>query len=54
VSIADINSFEQSLLTLVRDKHSDVLNKIRDEGEISESTEKELIKIIEEFAKSLS
>ena len=54
VSIADINSFEQSLLTLVRDKHSDVLNKIRDEGEISESTEKELIKIIEEFAKSSS
>ena len=54
VSISDINSFEQSLLTLVRDKHSDVLNKIRDEGEISESTEKELIKIIEEFAKSLS
>ena len=54
VSIADINSFEQSLLTLVRDKHSDVLNKIRDEGEISESTEKELTKIIEEFAKSSS
>ena len=54
VSISDINSFEQSLLTLVRDKHSDVLNKIRDEGEISESTEKELIKIIEEFAKSSS
>ncbi len=54
VSIADINSFEQSLLTLVRDKHSDVLAKIRDEGEISDSTEKKLIKIIEEFAKSSS
>ena len=54
VSIADINSFEQSLLTLVRDKHSDLLNQIRDEGEISDSTEKKLIKIIQEFAKSSS
>mgnify|MGYP001496643284 FL=1 len=54
VSIADINSFEQSLLAVVREKHSGVLDKIRDEGEISDSTEKELIKIIEEFAKSSS
>ena len=54
VPITDINSFEQSLLTLVRDKHSDVLNIIRSEGEISDSTEEKLIKIIKEFAKSPS
>ena len=54
VPITDINSFEQSLLTLVRDKHSDVLNIIRSEGEISDSTEKKLIEIIKEFAKSSS
>ena len=54
VPITDINSFEQSLLTLVRDKHSDVLNIIRSDGEISDSTEKKLIEIIREFAKSSS
>ena len=54
VPITNINSFEQSLLTLVRDKHSDVLNIIRSEGEISDSTEKKLIKIIEEFAETSS
>jgi len=54
VPITDINSFEQSLLTLMRDKHSDVLNIIRSEGEISDSTEKKLIKIIEEFAETSS
>ena len=54
ISLADINSFEQSLLASMRDKHAGILSKIRDEGEISENTEKELTGIIEDFAKSIN
>ncbi|HAT35989.1 MAG TPA: F0F1 ATP synthase subunit alpha, partial [Rhodospirillaceae bacterium] len=54
ISIADINGFEHSLLALVRDKHGDLLAAIRDEGEISDDSEKKLLGIIEDFAKSFS
>jgi F-type H+/Na+-transporting ATPase subunit alpha len=54
VAVAGIGGFEQSLLALVRDKHSDLLAAIRDEGEISGDSEKKLLSVIEEFAKSFS
>jgi len=54
IEIAVIGDFEQSLLALVRDKYGDLLTAIRDEGAISDETEKKLLSIIEEFAKSFS
>ncbi|MBE88424.1 MAG: F0F1 ATP synthase subunit alpha [Rhodospirillaceae bacterium] len=54
IEIADIGGFEQSLLALMRDKQEDLLEIIRDEGAISDDSEKKLLSIIEEFAKSFS
>ena len=54
IEIADIGGFEQSLLALMRDKQGDLLSVIRDEGAISDDSEKKLLSIIEDFAKSFS
>ena len=54
IAVGDINGFEQSLLALMRDKHSDLLGKIRADGEISDETEKALRGILEEFCKTFS
>ena len=54
IEIADIGGFEQSLLALMRDKQGDLLAVIRDEGAISDDSEKKLLSIIEDFAKSFS
>ena len=38
----------------MRDKQGDLLSVIRDEGAISDDSEKKLLSIIEDFAKSFS
>ena len=54
VEVADVNRFEESLLAEVRAKHADLLETIRDEGEISEQSEEKLKSIMEAFAKSFA
>ncbi len=54
IEISDIGRFEQSLLEGFRSKHSDVLAAIRDEGEISDETEKKLNEIIGNASKTFA
>jgi F-type H+-transporting ATPase subunit alpha len=54
IEVSDIGRFEQSLLEEFRNKHSDVLAAIRDEGEISDDTEKKLVDVIGNAAKSFA
>jgi F-type H+-transporting ATPase subunit alpha len=54
VEVADIGRFERTLLEEFRNKHVDVLAKIRDDGEISEETEKQVVTIVDGFAKSFA
>jgi F-type H+-transporting ATPase subunit alpha len=49
-----ITRYEAELLSLVRDKHADVLATIRDEGQISDATEEKLKGIVEAFTKSFA
>jgi F-type H+-transporting ATPase subunit alpha len=54
IEVTDVSRFEESLLAEVRAKHADLLETIRDEGEISEQTEEKLKGIMEAFAKSFA
>ncbi len=54
IEISEIGRFEQSLLEEFRSKHGDVLSAIRDEGEISDDTEKKLNDIIGSASKSFA
>ncbi len=54
IEVSDIGRFEQSLLEEFRNKHSDVLAAIRDEGEISDGMEKKLVDIIGNAAKTFA
>ena len=54
VEVADIGRFEQTLLEEFRNKHGDILATIRDEGEISDETEKRLAEIMDEFVKTFA
>ena len=49
-----VRSFEDGLLSLVRTKHADLLNSIRDSRDLSGDDEKKLRGIVEGFAKSFS
>ena len=49
-----VRSFEDGLLALLRSKHSDLLNAIRDSRDLSAENEKALRGIVEGFAKSFS
>jgi F-type H+/Na+-transporting ATPase subunit alpha len=52
--VADIRAFEDGLLRLMRDKHSEILDTIRSEKEISEKTDDRLKKTISGYAKSFA
>ena len=54
IDVADVGRFEESLLAEFRAKHADLLETIRDEGEISEQTEEKLKGILEAFSKSFA
>jgi len=54
IEVSEIGRFEQSLLEEFRSKHSDVLTAIRDEGEISDETEKKLNDVIGNAAKTFA
>ncbi len=48
----EVTRFEERLLADVRAKHSDILDTIRADGEISDSTEEKLKSLMDDFAKS--
>jgi F-type H+-transporting ATPase subunit alpha len=54
IPVAKIGRYEQGLLEEFRGKHSDVLNKIRTDGEISKDTEQKLHDIVGGFTKSFA
>lgn len=49
INVKDVSKFELELLRKIKSSHQDLLDKIRSEQKISDSSEAELKKIIEEF-----
>ncbi len=52
VSVSDIGRFEQGLLDMIRDKHSEILDAIRTEKELSENSETALKQALEAYKKA--
>ena len=51
VDVGDVTRFEQGLLSDIKANGSDILTKIRDEQELSEATDKELVSFVESYSK---
>ena len=49
INVKDVSRFESELLRKIKSGHQDLLEKIRTEQKISDHSEAELKKIIEEF-----
>ena len=54
VDVADVGRFEQSLLSDLRAKHPDLLDAVRDEREISDTTDKGLAAFCDDFARTFA
>ncbi len=54
IDVRRINEFEARLLDHIRSQHGDVLETLREEGEISEATENRLTGILEAFVKAFA
>ena len=54
LSVSDVNRFEDELLRHMRDKHADILEAIRVEGEISEATGEKLKAAVDAFTKAFA
>ena len=54
IELSDVTRFEEALLARVRADHAELLATIRDEGELSEDTDKSLTAILEAFTKSFA
>ena len=54
ISVGDISRFEQGFLSEMRASHGDVLATIRDEQELSKSTEAKLREILGDYAKQFA
>jgi len=50
ISVSDVTRFEQGLLSEIKANGFELLTKIRDEQELSESTDKELVSFVEAYA----
>ena len=51
VNVGDVTRFEQGLLSDIKANGTEILTKIRDEQELSETTDKELQSFVESYAK---
>jgi F-type H+-transporting ATPase subunit alpha len=49
-----VGAFEQGLLSLLRGKHADILNSIRDSRDLSDDTAAKLKSTVEGFAKTFA
>ncbi len=54
IGVADVGRFEQALLEECRNNQADLLAKIRDEGELSDESEKRLAEIAENLVKTFA
>ncbi len=54
VDVAQVGDFEQKFLSLVRDKHTDLLNTIRDEAKVSDEVDAKLRSILDDFLKNFA
>ena len=54
IEVRQINQFESRLLDHIRSQHGDVLETLREEGEISDATETRLKGILEAFVKAFA
>ena len=53
IELRDVGRFEQGVLEEFRNNHSDVLAAIRDEGELSDETDKKVAEVMDNYAKIL-
>ena len=49
IQTTDIGEFEQKYLEFIKSKYANVLETIRDEGQISDKTNAEIQQVLEEF-----
>ncbi len=54
VDVRQVGDFEQKFLHLMRDKHVDVLNTIRDEGKVSDEMDAKLRSALDDFLKNFA
>jgi F-type H+-transporting ATPase subunit alpha len=54
IDVGDVRRFEEGVIAEIRDKHNDLLETIRAEGELSDETDKRLTSVIDGFAKSFA
>jgi F-type H+-transporting ATPase subunit alpha len=54
IDVSQIGDFEQKFLLLMRDKHEDVLNTIRDEAKVSDEMDAKLRSILDDFMKNFA
>ncbi|MCZ6859724.1 MAG: F0F1 ATP synthase subunit alpha [Alphaproteobacteria bacterium] len=54
IEVGDITRFESQFVSAIRSKGKDILKSIREEGEISDATEKKLAKFCEDFVKTFA
>ena len=54
VDVAQVGDFEQKFLSLMRDKHADLLNTIRDEAKVSDEVDAKLRSILDDFLKNFA
>ena len=54
LEVSQVLDFEEGLLRFMRDQHSDVLQTIRTEKEITDATKQSMVSAIETFAKSFA
>ena len=52
--VARVRAFEEGLLSLVRGKHTDILDDIRKTGDLTSDTEKKLKDLVDGFAKTFA
>jgi F-type H+-transporting ATPase subunit alpha len=52
VPVKKVQEFEEGLLRFIKERHGEILEKIRESGELSESLEKKLKKVAEDFSKN--
>jgi len=54
IAVGDVNRFEEALLEEVRAKHTDILEAIRKERELSKATEDKLAALLTAFTKTFA
>jgi len=54
IPVSAVTKFEAELMPYIEAKHSDILDSIRDEKKITDETEAQLVKVLDDFSESFS